>query len=128
LSVGFDVAPSSLPPTDWDVRLAENIAAMASATRAAGARIALLTYPAEQDVYTLANQVLRAAAGDAGIPVIDLGPRFLLACPTGCDEFYRDWHPTAKGHAHVARLILPELRRILDRAEPGTNAAGPPGT
>jgi lysophospholipase L1-like esterase len=124
---GWDRAGAT--PADWAARLGDNIIAIAEAIRVAGARLVLFTYPADRMAYAEANTVLRAVASRAQIPLIDLGPRFTETCPpAGCDEFYGDWHPTAKGHEHAARLILPQLREILDGGGDGSKAPGSPSS
>jgi lysophospholipase L1-like esterase len=91
--------------------LKENLRRLAEQARVAGSPLYFMTYPSQQDFYRPANDVIRAAAGDFGIPLIDLAETFAPICPTvECPEtFFEDGHPKAPGYRIVAESVIRQL-------------------
>ena len=90
----------------WSYALQRNLEDMAVRIRRAGTLPILLTYPSDRAAYGDANRVIRSTAASAGIRLIDLTATFRNRCPGGtCPELFPDQHPTAAGHALVARAI-----------------------
>jgi hypothetical protein len=58
------------------------------------------------------NRIIRAAAQDAGVTLIELGPIFTARCLTKrCPELlFWDNHPNAEGHALAARVLAEYFR------------------
>ncbi len=71
-------------------------------------------------IFSAYNAMLRAAADDAGAPLVDLAKAF----PGGRTHFADATHFSAAGEALAAETILPVLRRLI-RAR---GLAKPPGT
>jgi lysophospholipase L1-like esterase len=99
----------------WRDDLRRNLAAMAAQAANGGARLILLTYPAEGPLYAQANAAIRAAAAQSEAALVDLGSEFLKLCPTKtCDDlFFFDLHPTLKGHQLAARVLAARLEAEL---------------
>lgn len=97
----------------WRERLQENLIAIKELVARADARLILLTYPAERGLYPQANAVIRSAAKATRTILVDLGNRFVNACPSkDCkDLFYFDYHPTLRGHELAAQLMVKQLNR-----------------
>ncbi|MGD0948477.1 MAG: SGNH/GDSL hydrolase family protein [Candidatus Binatia bacterium] len=90
--------------------LTRNLETLAAQAKGAGTTLILLTYPSENGWYGPTNDIIRAAAKEAGIPVVDLGAAFRPICPEGrCPELFPDHHPTAVGHERVARILADRL-------------------
>jgi hypothetical protein len=95
-----------------DVSLVEstcqNLIAIAELARRHGAEPIFVTYPSERDVYGLANEWIRQAAAEARARLIDVGPVLRGRClDVDCPElFFRDHHPTVRGHAAAAEVLL----------------------
>lgn len=92
--------------------------AMSAASRAAGARFAILAMPHQEQ---LANPGLREVQRDlvdlgerAGWPVLDPLPAFLAAETPDEPMFLDIWHLSPAGHAVVAGVIERALPTLLD--------------
>lgn len=93
--------------------LARNLFAIREAVRHAGAELLLLTYPAEQNLYLLADRQLRSVASETSTPFVDLAARFRPRCgSTPCDLLFPDQHPTAAGHAMVTQHLVEALGQL----------------
>jgi hypothetical protein len=64
-------------------------------------------------LYPQANAAIRAAAKRTRTTLVDLGNKFVHACPSkNCpDLFFFDYHPTLKGHELAAQLMVKQLNR-----------------
>lgn len=98
---------------DWREHLKENLIKMPELVARADARLIFLTYPAERSLYPQANAVIRGAAKTTRTTLVDLGTKFVRACPSkDCsDLFFFDYHPTLKGHELAAQLMVQQLKR-----------------
>lgn len=93
--------------------LAARYAEIDRTARAAGARVALLVFPFQgqldgPDAPPL-QAALRGVAERLGWLTIDLLPALRAAAAGGRSPFLDPWHPTAAGHAAVARAIARRL-------------------
>jgi len=125
------------PVRDWEEILLANVRAISDATRAAGVRLVLLTYPADDDVYGTTNRRIRRLARETGVPLIDVGLALRRRCPTvktplpDCEGFdcwtqvpafsgvhercgllLPDGHPTVEGYAAVAQTVVDGWTRL----------------
>ena len=75
----------------------------------------LLTYPAQGDVYAVANRIIRDVAHAANIDLLDLQERFKSRCQTpSCPGFFLpDLHPNREGYAVMAEEVMAGLSRHL---------------
>jgi lysophospholipase L1-like esterase len=90
--------------------LVRNLETLAAQATGAGTTLVLLTYPSESSTYGATNDIIRAAAKVASIPMVDLGAAFRPICPEGrCPELFPDYHPTAVGNERVARILVDRL-------------------
>jgi len=128
------------PVRTWDVTLLANLRAIADVTRAAGVRLVLLTYPADDGVYGTANRRIRRLAREIDVPLIDVGLALRRRCPSvtipgcegpscwtkappfsgvheRCDLLLPDGHPTVTGYAAVADDVADAWNRL--QAQPG---------
>lgn len=98
---------------DWPTTLMQNLREMNVQARAAGVHLVLITYASEKQFYGQANRVIRHAARQHNLSLLDVRPSFQRACPAGdCKSLYfKSLHPTEKGHILIARA----LRRYLER-------------
>jgi lysophospholipase L1-like esterase len=95
----------------WTARLDMDLAAITADVARTGARPILLTYPADRDLYGDANDVIRRAAAETGVPLIDLAASFRPRCATlPCAELLPDLHPSREGYALVADVLVERLR------------------
>jgi lysophospholipase L1-like esterase len=88
--------------------LASNLRSIVEATRDAGARIALMTYPSRNQHYGRANSFIRAAAQATKAPLIDLERDFRPLCPeVECPKWlFSDQHPRPSGYRVIAEQIV----------------------
>lgn len=102
---------TATPHEKWRESLRRNLVAIVQRARAAGAEVLLLTYPSPYDWYARADATIREAARETAAPLVDLALVFQARCPRPrCPElFFRDQHPTAKGHAIAAELLADAL-------------------
>jgi lysophospholipase L1-like esterase len=100
----------------WRSILTENLREIDRQTRAAGVHLVLITYASEKTFYWRANQVLRLAAEEQNLPLVDVRSKFQRACRRGsCEDLYfKSQHPTEKGH----RLIATALKDYLELLYP----------
>jgi lysophospholipase L1-like esterase len=91
--------------------LKTNLGRLAELARNAESRFYLMTYPSQKDFYSPANDVIKAAARENDIPLIDLESIFQPLCPTvECPEtFFDDGHPKAPGYRIVAESVLKRM-------------------
>jgi lysophospholipase L1-like esterase len=95
------------------VRLGENLGTLADAARDYGVRFVIMTYPSRfKSVYQTANRVIRRAAEESEIELIDLAAAFHDVClEEHCPEFlFPDHHPSARGYQVVAETLVEQLR------------------
>jgi lysophospholipase L1-like esterase len=95
------------------VQLGENLSTLADEARGYGARFVVMTYPSRfKSVYQTANRVIRRAATESQIELIDLAAAFHDVClEEHCPEFlFPDHHPRARGYQVVAETLVEQLR------------------
>lgn len=114
LPLGFTADPSPPDAEIRDASLRRNLREVIAAARAGDVPLVLLTYAAGSTFYGRANEIIRQEAGAAGVALIDVALVFEPRCPEGeCTLLFGDGHPTASGHALVARTVLPDLQGLL---------------
>jgi lysophospholipase L1-like esterase len=129
-----------VPPDDYVEQLARTI----RATRAAGSEPIVFVYPslsvnpamrleiakfwkqplelvdANLDAHTAYQTLTREVAAREHVTVLDLAPAFAAV---GNDALHFDWvHPNATGQELIARLVEPEVLRLLGK-KPAASAA-----
>jgi lysophospholipase L1-like esterase len=111
-------APAGPPPLvpvpggthGWTHALRWNLAAIGRSVRAAGAEPVLVTYPSGSGLYGDTNTIMRTAAREAGIRLLDVTPAFAARCPGWtCPELLADQHPSIAGHLLVAQTLAAQL-------------------
>ncbi|MEE9606899.1 MAG: SGNH/GDSL hydrolase family protein [Myxococcota bacterium] len=108
----FSLGGFKLPGRRGNARvLFENLRAMAGQAEDFDAKLIFMTYPGQTFTYRPANKVIRAAALETGMPLVDLEAVFDVACPErDCEDlFFPDEHPTARGYRLVAESVLAQL-------------------
>jgi lysophospholipase L1-like esterase len=127
----FELGWTKMPPggirgLEPAIELRKNLQTLAAQAAELGAKVVLLTYPAESGFYGWANAVMRETAKGTGIPLIDVAAVFKPACPlqadagtlagpsAQCAELFPDQHPTVLGHQAVARTLLQQLPPLLE--------------
>ncbi len=97
--------PIGIPQLADDART--NLLAIAEIARRHHAEPVFLTYPADINVYGMANRWMRDAAAASGARLIDLGAAFGPRCSenTCTDLLFPDGHPTARGHEFAAETM-----------------------
>lgn len=105
------------PAQQASAHLQENLAMLAERAEARDVVFAVLTYPANRSIYGRANRVIREAAGQSGLDLIDLTPVAQSHCAdAACTElFFEDNHPRAAGHAIVAEELVNALPPLIQR-------------
>lgn len=118
-ALGFAADPSPPVGEVRDESLKHNLREIIATARAADVPVVLLTYASSRELYGRANAILRQEARSAGVPLVDVAPVFDPLCPGGtCAELFGDGHPTAGGHAVIARTLLASLPRVLGLPPP----------
>jgi len=112
--LGFEGRREWAPSVDG--ALVSNLVALVHEAEAAGVAVILLTYPWDQELYAGANRLILQAGRSANASMIDLSEAFSQACDGAeCEAlFFPDGHPTARGHALVARILVQQLPSRLD--------------
>ncbi|MEZ4219228.1 MAG: GDSL-type esterase/lipase family protein [Myxococcota bacterium] len=118
------------PAWDW---LAARYREMARASRASGARFALVLFPhfeqlagAPGSAPDPLQQRLVRLARDEGIAAVDLLEPFRRASRAGRPPMLDYFHPDARGHAIAAQVVAEELGRAGILPSGGAPAAGAP--
>lgn len=103
-------------PSDWPIALRANLEAMIARARTHGAEPVLLTYPSDYLMLETANAVIRDAARETHIALIDVYAAMTAACPSGdCpDLLLPDYHATAHGNEIVSETVARGIRTVLD--------------
>lgn len=118
----------TLPPYDLDLTwagggddeavsraLAARIQVLAGASREAGARLVVMTYPSATERLGLPDGAIEAAAAGAGIPLID--HRRWSRAPPGepprTDLFVPDQHLNTRGYARMAEAVAQGISPLL---------------
>jgi lysophospholipase L1-like esterase len=93
------------------VTLKANLGRIVARAKNARTRFYLMTYPARNDFYPWANDVIRDVARETGAPLIDLNTIFEPLCPEKkCPEhLFPDGHPNASGYEVIAGAIAARL-------------------
>jgi hypothetical protein len=129
----FELGWTKMPPGGMRglqpaVELERNLRNLAAQAAEFGARLVLLTYPADSGFYGWANDVTRNTAKAAAIPLIDVAAALKPACPVvpgsgllagpngQCAELFPDQHPTVLGHEEVAQILTQRLLPALELA------------
>lgn len=112
--LGYTSDPSPPIGEVRDEALKHNLREIIATARAGDVPVVLVTYASAAELYGRANGIMRQEAQREGAPLVDLAPLFDARCPGGkCAELFADGHPTADGHALIARTLLAELPRHL---------------
>lgn len=93
------------------ISLKANLVRIVARAKDSRARFYLMTYPASNDFYPWANDIIREVARETGAPLIDLNTIFESLCPENeCPEkLFPDGHPNASGYRVVAETIAARL-------------------
>lgn len=112
--LGFTMDPS---PPAGDVRdeaLRQNLREIIATARDAAVPLVLLTYASSGQLYGRANAIAREEARSADVALVDVAAVFAPLCPDGrCTQLLGDGHPSADGHALIARTLRDALPRVL---------------
>jgi lysophospholipase L1-like esterase len=108
------LVPAPSGTRGWTHALRWNLAAIGRSVRAAGAEPVLVTYPSGSSLYGDANAVMRTAAREASLRLLDVTPAFAARCPEWtCPELLADQHPSVSGHL----LLAQTMARLLAAAD-----------
>jgi lysophospholipase L1-like esterase len=111
IDVGFTKRDFEKDPGQLLETLAPNLRGMLADARAAGVDVVLITYPADFNIYGLANPIMRDIGKEEQVPIIDVGAALRKECPRRpCALLHPDDHPTLAGHARTAQLLFASLR------------------
>jgi hypothetical protein len=92
---------------------------MVEDARAAGARIGFITYPVDQDAFSLANRAMRRVAAELGVPIVESG-RSVSRVSAEHRQLLWGAHPTGPMYTAVAGDIVP---LVLGEPVPGPGQA-----